>query len=195
MPSILAIAVLLAASVSGQSLASAPLPSPIVNSGACTATGPWQVSPSHLSSSGWLTADLNAFTGKAEDVSVVFKPQIDTNANYTVTMYTPGCIQADTCDQRGNVNLNGYYIIGNLSGIATQISQTNDYDKYEVIYHGPINASSNSFSPSVKLAPLSNSKGLVVAQRFEFILINGSALGPTSATGSYVITYQFVVHR
>lgn len=189
MQSSLSLILFLATAVSGQAQ------SPIINSGACTATGPWKVSPSLQSDTGWLTADLDTFNGKAEDVAVVFKPRIDTNANYSITMYTPGCLQSDTCNNRQDkVNLYGEYLIGNATGFTNQISQSNNLNKYDNIYNGYINASSNNFSPSLKLAPMTGSKGIVVAQRIQINMLKDSALDPNAKMMPYVVSNELTCH-
>ena len=95
-------------------------------------------------------------------------------------MFTPGCIQDNTCDTRGIVNVTGTYTATSTPGILTQttIYQTNNYDKYDIIYQGPVDANSDSFRPTVTLAPLSGQKDGVtlVAQRVQFN-ITGSTTG------------------
>ena len=138
-----------------------------------SATGPWKVSPSFNSNSRYLTADLTGSSSTSQNnVSVVFRPDITQKGNYTVLMYTPGCIQDNTCSQRGIVNVTGSYASSVGPGIptSTQLYQSNQYDKYDEIYRGPVDVSSEGFRPSVTLTPLSGQQGdvLLVAQRVEF---------------------------
>lgn len=145
-----------------------------------TATGPWTVTPSLQSNSEYLTANLSGPDISTNGVSVTFEPDIKQKGNYSVTMFTPGCKQDNTCDTRGIVNVTGNYAAAGAPGISTQttIYQTNYYDKYDMIYQGPVDANSDSFRPTVTLAPLSSQKDdvIVVAQRVQFN-ITGSTSG------------------
>ena len=93
-------------------------------------------------------------------------------------MFTPGCIQDNTCDTRGIVNVSGIYATANAPGSSkpTNIYQTNNYDKYDIIYQGPVDANSDSFRPTVTLAALSGQQDGVtlVAQRVQFNLTNST---------------------
>lgn len=139
-----------------------------------TVTGPWTVTPSRQSTSEYLTVTVN---GTNTD-SVVFLPDIKQSGNYSVNMYTPGCIQDDTCSSRGRVNITGIMASGTTSaGFNTQIFQSNNYDKYDQIYFGYIEASSSSFRPSVTLSAATDqtiTNLTLVAQRVGFTLISSS---------------------
>ena len=152
-----------------------------------TATGPWTVTPSLQSNSEYLTADLIGPGVSTDGISVTFKPDIKQKGNYSVIMFTPGCIPDDTCDTRGIVNVTGVYATESAPGISTQtnIYQTNYYDKYDIIYQGPVDANSDSFRPTVTLAPLNGQKDGVklVAQRVQFNL--------TDSTGGLNGLYEF----
>ncbi|CZR50541.1 related to Pst1p [Phialocephala subalpina] len=140
-----------------------------------TATGPWVISPSHSSVSEYLTASL---TGDSTAASVTFLPDIKQSGNYSVNIYTPGCIQDNSCANRGQVNITGVMSTGTSNaGFTTQIFQTNNFDKYDQIYFGYIEAGSSSFRPSVTLSPVAgqNLQNLtIVAQRVGFTLISSS---------------------
>ncbi|KAL9103424.1 MAG: hypothetical protein Q9163_001526 [Psora crenata] len=144
-------------------------------------TGPWTVTPSGKSYSRYLSADLSADSIRPEEVAVVFQPDIKQQANYSVTIYTPGCLQDNSCDRRGIVNVTGNYASSAAPGIPlqTQIYQTNDYDKYDEIYSGPVDVNSGSFRPSVTLTPLLTQTDdiTLVAQRVQFTLV-GNATSP-----------------
>lgn len=138
-------------------------------------TGPWTVSPSLSSSSEYLTAQLSSPIS-ASDASVIFSPDIRQSGNYTVNMYTPGCIQDDTCSTRGQVNITVSMGEGQ-EPTSVQLYQTNNYDKYDQIYFGSVDEPSGSFRPTVTLTPLSgqNIDNLtVVAQRVGFTLLNST---------------------
>jgi hypothetical protein len=147
----------------------------IAEASTATATGPWVTSPSHSSLSEYLTASLISSSAEA---SVVFLPDIKQSGNYSVNIYTPGCIQDNSCSNRGQVNITGVMSIGSSStGFTTQIFQTNNFDKYDQIYFGYIEAATSSFRPSVTLSPVAgqNMQNLtIVAQRVGFTLISPS---------------------
>lgn len=146
-----------------------------------TATGPWTVSPSLDSTSEYLTANLTGPNVSTDGVSVVFEPDIKQKGNYTVTIFTPGCLADKSCDLRGIVNITGNYATASAPGLPlqTQIYQTNDYDKYDQIYSGPVDVNSDGFRPTVTLAPLVGQKDniTIVAQRVQFNLTGNSTGG------------------
>jgi hypothetical protein len=143
-----------------------------------SATSPWMITPSHQSNSQYLTATL---PGNPVDVkqTVVFEPDITQPGDYSVLVYTPGCIGDDTCNTRGIVE-----ITGNMSRKASSnptintLYQTNEYDKYDEIYVGYMDAT-DGFKPSVTLAPAPGQVGpkTFVAQRVRFQLRNATAGG------------------
>lgn len=103
-------------------------------------------------------------------VSVKFQPDIKESGNYSITLFTPGCIQDGTCDTRGIVNVTGSYEADG-DPISVQLYQSNNFDKYDEIYFGYVDSSSDSFRPSVELSPQSGQKDInVVALRVQFQL-------------------------
>lgn len=142
---------------------------------ASSTTGTWQLSPSGESTSQYLTTTLanGAPNSDGNLPSVVFKPDIKQSGNYSVTVYTPGCLQDSTCAQRGIVNIAGT-LTSKGAPIQTSLYQTNNYDKYDQIYYGYIDVTSNSFRPTVTLTPQSKQDGPlnVVAQRIGFELLS-----------------------
>ncbi|KAK2626047.1 hypothetical protein QTJ16_004309 [Diplocarpon rosae] len=137
-----------------------------------TSTGPWAVTPSQQSLSEYLTASING----PDSASVVFLPDIRQSGNYSVNIYTPGCIQDGTCTTRGLVNITGT-MSSDGDTLTSTIHQTNNYDKYDQIYFGYIEAGSSSFRPSVTLSPADNQNTqniTIVAQRVGFELISSN---------------------
>lgn len=137
-----------------------------------TQTGPWSVTPSRQSMSDYLSVTVT----DSDSASVTFLPDIKQSGNYSVNIYTPGCIQDDSCAKRGRVNITGTMATGAINaGFTTEIFQSNNFDKYDQIYFGYIEAGSSSFRPSVTLAPVSGQNipsYSVVAQRIGFTLIS-----------------------
>lgn len=142
-----------------------------------TATGPWTESPSLQSSSNYLSTELGE-DADAESASVVFFPNIRESGNYSVNMYTPGCQPDATCEFRGRVNVTGTMSAGSNGADFTSIFyQTNNFDKFDQIYFGYIEKTSDSFKPSVTISPFAGEDldgQIMVAQRIGFTLINST---------------------
>jgi Cortical protein marker for cell polarity len=142
-----------------------------------TATGPWKVSPSLQSSSQFLTAQLSGQVTQ-NSASIVFFPDIREPGNYSVNMYTPGCLQDNSCASRGQVNITAVMSTGAINAqFSTSLYQTNNFDKYDQIYFGYIAASTSGFRPSVTMSPLAGqslTNMTLVAQRVGFTLINST---------------------
>lgn len=141
-----------------------------------TSTGPWTVSPSHDSNAGYLTASLSSPITN-DSATVIFYPDIRESGYYTVNLYTPGCVGDGTCGSRGQVQLTGTLSTtkGANGTINTALFQTNNYDKYDPIYYGYVDATSDSFKPAVTLTPLSGqslTQQTVVAQKVGFVIYN-----------------------
>ncbi|KAF7560894.1 hypothetical protein G7046_g3262 [Stylonectria norvegica] len=142
-----------------------------------TKTGPWAQAPSLESNSNYLTANLSGDI-KPKSASVVFFPNIRESGNYSVNMYTPGCKPDETCSARGRVNVTGVMSTGTINAnFSIPLYQTNNFDKYDQIYFGYIEKTSDAFKPSVTLTPLAGQdvKTLtIVAQKVGFALINST---------------------
>lgn len=137
-----------------------------------TATGPWVVTPSGSSTSDYLTASLTNGSIGTHSASVVFQPDIKESGNYSIIVYTPGCLGDDTCSTRGVVNITGS-MTNEQAAVTTTLYQTNDYDKYDQVYFGYVDADSSSWRPTMTLAPASGQSAplTVVAQRIRFELM------------------------
>ncbi|KAK5946038.1 hypothetical protein PMZ80_000177 [Knufia obscura] len=116
-----------------------------------TATGDWAETPSRSSVADYLTAKVSSAT--LNTTNIVFEPDISDRGNYTIVVYTPGCIQDSSCGSRGLVNVTGTLTSDGSNPFSTLISQRNDYDKYDQIYQGPVDAASGSFRPAVTVLP------------------------------------------
>lgn len=134
------------------------------------------------STSPYLTAHLSESEVGPNAASVVFKPDIKQSGNYSVKIFTPGCLQDHTCDTRGIANVTGIFATETLPSVPrptpTDIYQTNDYDKYDEIYYGPVDANSDTFRPTITLTPSLNNhrdgRLILVAQRVLFMLTNST---------------------
>ncbi|KAH8893791.1 hypothetical protein GQ53DRAFT_644570 [Thozetella sp. PMI_491] len=157
-----------------------------------TATGPWKVTTSGASSSEYLTAELSSPISSSS-ASIVFSPDIRESGHYSVNVFTPGCLQDNSCDTRGQFIISGQMTADLTKGQLNQtLFQTNNFDKYDQIYFGQIDASTTGFRPKVTMTP-ANGQSLTsmtfVAQRVGFTLINSTGglnglfeYDPTSAT-------------
>lgn len=134
--------------------------------------------PSGKSNSRYLSVDLTSSSTTSDGVSVIFEPDIKQAGNYSVTIFTPGCRQDKSCDTRAIANVTGVFATGTRQGqpVQTTIYQTNYFDKYDEIYHGYVDANSDSFRPRVTLRPLDDSPNgnLLVAQRVRFAPLNST---------------------
>ncbi|KAI0009790.1 cortical protein marker for cell polarity-domain-containing protein [Xylariaceae sp. FL0662B] len=147
-----------------------------------TTTGPWTVTQSGLSNSQYLSARLSK-SAASDAASVVFYPDIRQSGEYIIKLYTPGCRQDGTCLSRGQIVVSGTLTSSGTSGtMATKtFYQTNDFDKYDQIYIGSVDASSSSFRPSITMTPRADQAAsipgddfIMVAQRVGFELMNST---------------------
>ncbi|KAK4181191.1 cortical protein marker for cell polarity-domain-containing protein [Triangularia setosa] len=143
-----------------------------------TTTGPWVVTPSQSSTSEYLTARLTRPITNTS-ASVVFTPDIRESGHYSLNLYTPGCFQDNTCSTRGRVKLTGQMTADRTKSdpIDLDLYQTNNFDKYDQIYFGAVDAGSGSFRPRVTMTPLAGQsldEMTFVAQRVGFTLINST---------------------
>lgn len=140
-----------------------------------SSTGNWQVTPSHNSYSQYLTTVLQGDPIRPESAAVTFSPDIKQSGNYSVTIYTPGCQGDGTCGSRGRVNVTATIAQGESE--ETILWQTNNFDKYDEVYNGYIDAA-GGFQPFVVLRPASGQGPgplTVVAQRVRFTLLKATS--------------------
>lgn len=140
-------------------------------------TGVWTNKTGIPGTTSYLSSQVSKSTS-ANDANVVFTPDIKQSGNYSVTIFTPGCIGDGTCTSRGRVNVSGSFSSATSPSPAfsTDIFQTNNFDKYDQIFLGHIDASSSSFKPSITVTPSAGQDGTitVVAQRVRFELMTSS---------------------
>ena len=139
-----------------------------------TTTGNWQETPSQSSYSKYLTTVLQGNPIDPQQASVSFQPDIKQSGNYSVTIYTPGCQGDGTCGTRGRVNVTATMSRGTNN--ETILWQTNNFDKYDEIYNGYIDATSG-FRPVVVLRPAPGQAPTLtmVAQRVRFTLLRATS--------------------
>ena len=129
-------------------------------------TGTWHPSPPGRNGAQYLIADNSG----SNSPSITFEPNIQQTGNYSILVYTPGCLEDNACATRGIVNVTASLTSTGSQPLSTQVSQTNNYDKFDQIYLGQVDASTDSFRPRITLTPVSD-QGTVVAARIRFDLI------------------------
>ncbi|KAI1780061.1 cortical protein marker for cell polarity-domain-containing protein [Hypoxylon cercidicola] len=148
-----------------------------------TATGPWTVTQSGQSSSQYLSAQLSKPVA-SDAASVVFYPDIKESGEYIIKLYTPGCLQDNTCLRRGQISVSGTLAASGVNQtMPTRVLyQTNEFDKYDQLHIGSVDASSSSFRPSITMTPvagqsdsISGDDFIMVAQRVGFERINSTS--------------------
>ncbi|KPI40139.1 Polarized growth protein rax2 [Cyphellophora attinorum] len=135
-----------------------------------TTTGPWFEMASFQSVSEYLAAVPGP--NDIDNTEIVFEPSIQEKGNYSVMVYTPGCRADSSCSSRAVVNITGTLTTGAEQSFFTQISQTNDFDKYDTVYQGPIDMTTDSFRPSVSIKASGQLRTQrIVASRVKFGLV------------------------
>ena len=151
-----------------------------------TTTGPWTVTPSGSSGAQYLTAKLESAGVTSASASVTFLADVKQAGNYTVTLFTPGCSQDDSCGRRGIANVTGVFSQGGRT-VTAQIYQNNDFDKYDEIYHGPVDEASAEFRPRVSLAPKDDQNDPIslVALRVRYEMLGNSSASGEGLNGLF----------
>lgn len=147
-----------------------------VSNGSSSTASPadlWTRAPNNgQTAADFLSATLTEASQVTSDTNVVFTPNIRQSGNYSVMVYTPGCILDNSCSTRGQVNMTAT-TSSDSEPVSTTLFQTNNYDKFDQVYYGYIDADADSFRPTVTLAPVSGQSVPlnVVASRVRFELI------------------------
>jgi hypothetical protein len=142
------------------------------------ASGTWSVTPYRGTDpavdASYLSATLTSESQLSAGPSVVFHPNIKQSGNYSVLLWTPGCIQDNSCQSRGIVNVTGT-VTSAGSTFATTLYQTNNYAKFDQIYNGYIDMSS-SFRPTITVSPIAGQTLplYVVAQKILFQMVGST---------------------
>jgi len=138
-----------------------------------TATGPWFSTPSRQSVSDYLSAVVGPTT--VDSTSIVFEPDVQQSGNYSIIIYTPGCIQDSSCSARAIVTVNGTLTADGGQTFSSTVFQTNDFDKYDQVYQGFVDVTSSSFRPAITITPSGQQQNqLVVASRVKFGFISST---------------------
>lgn len=123
--------------------------------------------------------------------NITLEPHILSSGNYSIRLFTPGCLADNTCNTRGIVSVSIFFS-ANDDPSVTQIYQTNNNDKYDTIFQGRVQAGSTSFRPRVVISGLSTTQTLV-AQKVQFMTLSadGTATSTSPSSGGLNGLYEY----
>jgi len=126
--------------------------------------------------------------------NVTMAPNILSSRNYSIRLFTPGCIPDGTCSTRGIVLVQNYFAPDEPPQ-EQLIYQTNNYDKYDTIYQGRVDALSSSFRPRVVISPAQGQPSTqnIVAQKVQYNSLspNGDVTSSPTSSGSLNGLYDY----
>ncbi|OCF43550.1 hypothetical protein I317_02567 [Kwoniella heveanensis CBS 569] len=129
---------------------------------------------------------------------VTFYPYVGSAGHYDVYVFIPGCLNIGDCDGRTSVDIEVFPLQGGLGWTST-ISEQVDYDTSTLVYSGPVDATSGSFTPTISLALAANpaqvAKGnnyIVVADRVQLTL-TGVSTSNSSTSSSMTSTNGTII--
>ncbi|KAF8544295.1 cortical protein marker for cell polarity-domain-containing protein [Trichophaea hybrida] len=148
-------------------------------------SGPWtETSINPQGDADYLSAEISsANTGSSK---IVFEPHIEQKGSYQVLVHTPGCLQDGTCSTRGKFVVTGTVTKDGSQFKSDPLFQTNNFDKYDIVYEGNVDPADGTFRPTITIAPDAQQTQAVVnivAQKVQFRLV-GDAKGNARNTGS-----------
>lgn len=132
--------------------------------------------------------------GSTDLPSVTFYPYVSSSAVYEIYMVIPGCSTLGDCAGRTNVDIAIYPVQGGL-GFSSSVSEQVQDDTRTLVYSGPVDASSDSFTPTVILSlsqnaapPSSGNTYTVVADSVVMYLteVSGSSATISRTSGTSV---------
>jgi hypothetical protein len=138
---------------------------PTLGSTSSTAGGSFSIKSSFPETS---ASYLSSQTGG----NITLEPKILQSGNYSIRLFTPGCIADGTCATRGIVQVMTFFD-ENDQPSTTELFQTNYFDKYDTIFQGRVQAGSTSFRPRVVISPVNGqpSDQTIVAQKVQFMAL------------------------
>lgn len=163
---------------------------------ASSASGSWsetQVNPQ--GDSDYLSADISA--ANSQTSQIVFEPHIEQKGKYQVLVYTPGCIQDGTCGTRGRMVVGGTVTKDGKPIQSVSLFQTNNNDKYDIVYEGDVDPAGADFRPTITISPdpqQTQAVVKIVAQKVQFRLIGdakGSAANSSNSSSGLNGIYEY----
>ncbi|CCH41530.1 Bud site selection protein [Wickerhamomyces ciferrii] len=88
----------------------------------------------------YLVSEVDVSNGIPDDVGVTFYPNITYAGEYSILLYTPGCGADQTCSTRGITNATVYDDETNEILDTNLIYQSNQEEKYDLVYYGHLNS-------------------------------------------------------
>ena len=126
--------------------------------------------------------------------NITMEPKVLSSGNYSIRLFTPGCIPDNTCSTRGIVRVQTFFAADSPPD-EDMIYQTNDYDKYDTIFQGRVEAISDSFRPRVVISPADGQPAdqNIVAQKVQFMSLsaNGDVSTAVTSSGSLNGLYEY----
>lgn len=142
--------------------------------------GNWNLETSSEISGQYLSTTFSSSQLSSANSSIIYSPYLTQSGVYSILLYTPGCRGPGTCDQRTTVDVVVNYAPG--KSLTITVYQTNNDEKYDTIYTGPVQTASSDFQPSVAVRISANPAAVsadtveFVAQSVQFVL-NGHGTG------------------
>lgn len=103
---------------------------------------------SNLSNNNWTTGSINDtylrtnyIPGDDPVPKVTYKINIENSGDYSIFVYTPGCLTDNSCNSRGIVNITIYDSMTHNIIKSSLIYQNNEYLKYDNLFYGHLNNS------------------------------------------------------
>lgn len=161
-------------------------------------TGDWKTAtaPTNIPATTAYYLTTNVSTSSTDRPSVTFYPYVSAAGYYDLYVLVPGCSAIGDCGTRTSVDIEVFPKQDGLGWTST-ISERVQDDTRILVYSGPIDMSSGSFSPTVILAlaekpdTISGNSFTVVASAVELVLTglvdaNGSIVNSTSSGNTTV---------
>jgi hypothetical protein len=139
--------------------------------------GEWSTSTTRTSIAGTVAYYRSATvpTSGNDRPQMTFYPYVSSTAFYEVYLFIPGCLYTGDCDSRTTVDTEVFPRQGGLGWTST-ISQQVQEDTRVLLYSGPMDLSSEAFSPTVLVslasdpATVSDDQYTIVASGVELVL-------------------------
>lgn len=122
--------------------------------GTSSVTGNWTTSLAQGSYQWVLTNSFSTANFTNSSGAIDYKPNLPETGNYSVYVFTPGCVGNSDCSRRTKAQY-VTYVSPSLS-VNTTVDQRNATDGYTLIYRGWIPATSDLFQPHVSLTLAEN---------------------------------------
>ncbi|WVW84622.1 hypothetical protein I302_106656 [Kwoniella bestiolae CBS 10118] len=152
--------------------------------------GDWSTKTAATTSATELYLSSSVSTRDPTEAQVTFYPYVGSAGQYDIYVFIPGCLNIGDCDGRTSVDIEVFPLQGGLGWTST-ISEQVDYDTKTLVYSGPVDATSDAFTPTLSLAlaanPAAPARGnnyVVVADRIQLVLTGITESGSTISTTS-----------